>query len=675
MQDEAGAGERESAAPDAFISYASGDAAVATALVEALERQGIRCWIAPRDVRAGALYADAIIRAINASRVFVLLLSGHSIASSHVGKEIERASSKHRPIIALRLDAEPLTPALEYFLSESQWVEASGGQIQAAVPKLLEAIRAPVPAPGQAIAATAAVAASPVPGSRPRLTQVLIGVGVALLVGYLAADKLWLSRRPPEPPAASAPATAAAAGVTGPVTVTAGQGAAVSEKSIAVLPFADLSEKKDQEYFSDGLSEDLIDLLTKVPDLHVPARASSFHFKGQNTTVAEIAKALGVTYLLEGTVRKAGNTLRVRAELIRADNGYNVWSETYDRDLKDIFKVQDEIAGRVVAALKLALPGSKLDAAERTRVPEAYNQVLLGRHFLDLFTAAGDRQALEAFNKAISLDSGYAAAFSGLAFAESNLGDKLGDPTAIKRALAAANRAIELAPDSVAGFATRGFLRTEFLWDWAGAAQDFARVVALDPDAAPVSRAALADAQGRVPEAIALLRLGLSRDPLSALSWSTLADDLTVAGDLAEARQAAHRALAIVPDLAPTRGHLAIMDLLEGHPDRALAEARPGSDSMWDQMIVAIAQHSLHHPQESQQALEQIIRVATYAAAYQIASIYAWRGETDQAFAWLDRAYAQHDGGLVSVKTDPLLASLRGDPRYTALLRRMKLPL
>jgi TolB-like protein len=253
----------------------------------------------------------------------------------------------------------------------------------------------------------------------------IAGGALILAAGYFGFYHFWASKH--TVPTAAAPAAAATL--------------AVTDKSIAVLPFTDMSEKHDQEYFSDGLSEDLIDLLTKVPELHVPARASSFYFKGQHVTIAEIAKALSVAYLLEGSVSKAGKTVRVRTELIRADNGYDVWSETYDRDLKDIFKVQDEIAGRVLIALKAALPAVKKADADRTDNIEAYNQYLLGRNFLDQVTVPGFQHAAEAFKAAIALDPQYAAAYAGLAEAEAQLADKGVDPAGLTRAVADADRA------------------------------------------------------------------------------------------------------------------------------------------------------------------------------------------------------------------------------------------
>jgi TolB-like protein len=492
--------------------------------------------------------------------------------------------------------------------------------------------------------------------SRPLVAWIVGGL-LVLAAGYIVIDKFMASRRAAPTVAVPAPAPAV-----------------ISDKSIAVLPFADMSEKHDQEYFSDGLSEDLIDLLTKVPQLHVPARTSSFYFKGQHATIAEIAKALSVAYVLEGTVRKAGATIRVRTELIRADNGYNVWSDTYDRDLKDIFKVQDEIAGRVVTALKAALPSVKTDDADRTDNTEAYNQYLLGRNFLRPWTTAGFQHAVEAFNKAVALDPHYAGAYAGLAEAEAQLADKVGDPAGLTRATAAVERAIALAPEAANGYVIRGYLRADYLWDWDGARKDFDKALSLDPNGKAERYASnLAAFQGRLTDAIAMQTRATQLDPLVPAVWETLGDYLLDADRLPEARAALARSLEIDPEFSLSQTNLARLEMHEGRLDQALAQTREIHDRAWQLYAIALVQYSLNHPQESQQALDEIIRTEAGDEAYQIAEIYAWRGEKDQAFTWLDRAYAQHDGGLTAVKVDRLLESLRTDPRYPAFLRKMNL--
>jgi hypothetical protein len=270
-----------------FISYASQDAAVAGALVEALERHGVGCWIAPRDVKAGALYADAIARAISGAKAFVLVLSESAIASSHVGKEIERASSKKRPIIALRIDAAPLTPALEYFLSESQWVEAHPGSMEAAYAKLIDDIRDPArTAPRNTPAVPLEVSAATPRAAHPKLrfNWILLAAGAVFVVAALLVYKFWISSHVAQEKPVATTSLAPAASV--PVQPT------LSEKSIAVLPFTDMSADKDQEYFADGLSEEILNLLATVPTLRVIGRTSSFQFKGKNDDLRAIGAKL-----------------------------------------------------------------------------------------------------------------------------------------------------------------------------------------------------------------------------------------------------------------------------------------------------------------------------------------------------------------------------------------------
>jgi TolB-like protein len=351
---------------DVFVSYASQDGAVANAVVEALEKQGIKCWIAPRDVVPGSLYADEIVGAINDAKVVVLVLSQHSVASPHVGKEIERASSKRRRIIAFHTDSAPLTRGFEYFLSESQWIDVGAGDIEAAAAKLVAAVRRHVDP-----TMTAAPRSEPptaVPLAKVPRARWMVAGGAILLVAlaYFVVEKFWLSGHVAEekPVAAAVPATV-------PATPT------IPEKSVAVLPFVDMSEKKDQEYFSDGLTEELIAHLSHSSDLKVIARTASFSFKGKSEDVRDIASKLGVAHLLEGSVRKSRKDLRITVQLIRASDGTHLWSETYERSVADIFKVQDEIAGTVARALNVALKaGSTGDGNPRNL--EAHNLLLQG---------------------------------------------------------------------------------------------------------------------------------------------------------------------------------------------------------------------------------------------------------------------------------------------------------
>jgi len=272
-----------------FISYASPDAAVAQTVCSALETAGFPCWIAPRDVVPGTLYADGIIRAITDSTILVVILSKHAVASAHVGKELERASSKRHPIIALRTDTTPLTPAFEYFLSESQWIDAAASGADAATAKLVAAVRLHlVPGSSRSLHPSPEAPAIGRKAAPLRRSWVIAAAVIAVTLVALLAGKFWLAKHTT---------------VEQPTTVATN---VISDKSIAVLPFADMSEKKDQEYFADGMAEEIIDRLAKASDLHVPGRTSSFYFKGKPTKIPDIARELGVANVLEGSVRRSG---------------------------------------------------------------------------------------------------------------------------------------------------------------------------------------------------------------------------------------------------------------------------------------------------------------------------------------------------------------------------------
>jgi TolB-like protein/Tfp pilus assembly protein PilF len=661
---------------DVFLSYSSQDAAVANTVVAELESQGIRCWIAPRDVTPGEFYAGSIVHAIDATKAIVLILSGNAATSPHVVREVERAASKRHPVISLRLDQAPLPADLEYFLNTSQWLDAASGHTKRAMPKLVAAVRAAIEKPATPdVSAVTTVARKssrtsyPTDNIRSRYPVAVAAVSlVAVSIAGLVAYRLWLPGHQ-----VVAPAPPVATGT--PPAVTAAP--AIPEKSVAVLPFVDMSEKKDQEYFSDGMSEELIDMLTKIPDLRVPARTSSFYFKGKQATTAEIAKALGVAHVLEGSVRKSGKTLRVTAQLIRMDNGYHMWSQTYDRNVQDIFKVQDEIATAVVEALKAQLlPAQQAERAHRTANTEAYNQYLLGRQFYNQRSDAGFRRALIAYRKAIALDPGYAAAYAGLAMSEALLADSSDDAVSAQQAAAHAESAVMLAPDLADCYAARGFVRYYRGWDWSGAEADFNKALALDPSDSTVQvrYGGLLVALGRLQEAIAATKKATGLDPLSTLSWGRLARYYIATRQFAAAHDAIRRALEIQPEFAAGYSALGTLLLLEGKAAEALVTFRQVSSESSRLGGIAIAEHTLGHSEESQRALDELIDKHSQDSAFLIAETNAWRGDKEQAFAWLERSYERHDSQFFNLKSEPRFASLLGDPRYHALLRKLNLP-
>jgi serine/threonine protein kinase/tetratricopeptide (TPR) repeat protein len=447
--------------------------------------------------------------------------------------------------------------------------------------------------------------------------------------------------------------------------------------SIVVLPFVDMSEGKDQEYFSDGLSEELIELLGKTPGLRVIPRTSSFYFKGKAETLETIAAQLHVANVLEGSIRKSGNRLRVTAQLVRADTSEHLWSETYDRQLRDVFQVQDEIAGAVVSALQVKLAAAPQTAYQRrTSSLEAYNQYLLGRQFFKRATIDGFHRAAAAYRKAVELDPHYAAAYAELAVAEDFVADGDGNAAGHERALAAANKAVELAPDEAEPYGTRGYMRVRRTWDWKGAKADFEKALALDAENSYIQSqyASLLNALGHMPAAVAAARKATELDPLSAWAWASLSLQLAESEQFSAADGALRRLIELLPEAEFPLSWLGIVQLREGKAREALTTFRSLSEEGLRVSGIIMAEHTLGHAKESQQALDQAIAKYGQAGAYGFAEIYAWRGEKDKAFEYLDRAYQQHNTNMSDFRNDATLVLLHGDPRFAAMLRKMNLP-
>ena len=492
------------------------------------------------------------------------------------------------------------------------------------------------------------------PQTARRMDRMIIVI-LVLALGYFAVDKFVLA---PKREAVSAPA------------------AATSAKSIAVLPFIDNSQAHDQEYFSDGLSEELLNLLAQLPQLRVISRTSSFSFKGKEIDAAGIAKTLNVDHLLEGSVRKSGNTLRVTATLIRTSDSSQLWSQTYDRELTDVFKVQDEIAASVVAALKVKLlPDQHLVNPYRSDNTEAYNEYLLGKEFYNRQTPDDLQRSQTRFLRAIELDPGYGAAYAALAGVDYFLADMAGDPASKQQALAVAEQAVAKAPQLAEAYAARGTTRLSFFRDWGGARSDYENALQLNPASsrAQLGYYRLMMALGRHADAVAAGRKATVNDPLALEAWTSLGRALYAQGDHAAAHQALARALEIAPNSIYAGFAYGMNELMQGKPQQAL-EAFRKSNSVYRPAGIAMAEYSLGHARESQQALDGAIETEGTSGAYQIAQAYAWRGETDKAFEWLDIAFKYNDGGLTFLKSDPLLARLAHDPRYAALLKNMGLP-
>jgi serine/threonine protein kinase/Tfp pilus assembly protein PilF len=466
-----------------------------------------------------------------------------------------------------------------------------------------------------------------------------------------------------------------------------------SEKvaSIAVLPFANRSASADDEYFSDGLADELLNVLSKIKGLRVTARTSSLTFKGKQVTAAEIGRALNVATLLEGSVRKAGNRIRVSVQLVQVSDSSHLWSETYDRTLEDIFAVQDDIAQSVVKELRTTLLGeapdsdasgaAKADVARaakgRGTNPEAHRLYLLARHLMDRGTREDTARAIGYLKEGLGRDPEFALGWAELSRAlarEPGLGWAPVEE-GYRRAREAAERALSLDPDLAEGHAQLGWIRMYYDWDFRGAEASLARALELAPGDAAVLNGVgvLARTLGRSEEAIGLFHRALEQDPLSAPSYHNLAMPLESMDRLAEGESACRKALELAPQGVGTRAYLSLTLLAQGRGEEALKEALREAHEAFQLWALAIIHHRLGHSRESDAALDELIEKCSEDYAFQIAEVYGARGEVDRGFEWLERAYEKRDGGLAEMKVNPRLRSLHGDPRWGEFMRKMGL--
>ena len=461
--------------------------------------------------------------------------------------------------------------------------------------------------------------------------------------------------------------------------------------SIAVLPFVNRSRSEDDEYFSDGLADEIRNMLAKIRGLRVAARTSSFRFKGGKEDLATIGQKLNVAALLEGTVRKSGNNVRISVHLLKVSDGYHLWAETYDRTLDDIFAVQDDIAQSVVRELREKLLGEKVDskaggevraevalaAKGRGTNPEAHRLCLQAQYF----AARGSREdmlkASGYLERALELDSAYALAWARLGRSHMRAADMgwVEAEVGHKRGRELVEHALSLEPDLAEGHASLGWTRMVMDWDWSGAEASFRRAQELMPGNTVVLSyaSAMASNRGRLEEAIEIAHRGVDQDPLSSLSYITLGLMLYRAGSFADAEKAFRVGIELSPQRANIRAYLAFVLLAQRRADEALAVALEEPEGCFRLEALAVIHHVAGRQKEADTALRELIETMADTAAYQIASVYAVRHEPDSAFEWFERAYRLRDTGLAEMKSNPRLRSLHGDPRWPEFLEKVGL--
>ena len=658
-----------------FLSYASEDAEAAQTICEALGAAGIEVWFDKSGLRGGDAWDLLIRRRIRSCALFIPIISQttHNRREGYFRLEWKLAVDRSHlmdanlafllPVVIddMRDDDERVPERFR----EVQWTRLPGGKTP---PAFVERVQGLLSGDASGTTGTASVGTRPIGERRPaspsptRALPISIALAVlTALTAYFAIHETRTSKLTTSPnstPTASA--------------------------SIAVLPLANESEEPGQQYFSDGISEDLITALSQLPRLKVIGRTSAFQFRGSKEDSRSIGAKLGVAHLLEGSVRRSGEMVRVSAELIDTADGSAEWSARYDRPYRDLFALQDEITHAVAGALKTKLLAGEHAAAQSEQPPsgnlEAYNALLQGRFYIARDTEADVRTAIEFLTEATQLDPRYALAWSDLSHAWMALsGDFLEGKAAQEgnaKAREAAERALALSPDLAAAHNARGDLLQLVDFDWRGAEAEYRRALELAPNDAQAQfnlGTALASF-GEMDQAIALVQQTIAMDPLRAGGYKALATYLMALNRLDEAERAIRKATELQPASAPLRSWLTIVEVRRGDAPAALKAAQLVPPGAFRDMSFAFALQIGEDQSAADSALRTLIEKDGNQSAYQIAEVYALRSDAKATFEWLDRAWNNRDEGVQYLLFDPFILRYKNDPRFAAVCRRVGLP-
>ncbi len=672
-----------------FLSYASQDAQAAQKICEALRSAGIEVWFDQSELRGGDAWDQSIRKQIKTCALFLPIISRntHDRVEGYFRLEWKLGVDRSHLISADRAFLLPLViddtrdndERVPERFREVQWTRLPGGETPPAFVERVRRLLAGESSPESVRATPAAAGSSAAPAPRkPVLTfgrsmATLATLAIIVAVGYLAATRLGFVKRGVEPGATPVAAQANAATTTfNP-----------PPHSIAVLPFVNLSGDKEQEYFSDGLTEELLNSLADINGLQVAARTSAFSFKGQDNDIGTIARKLNVGAVLEGSVRRSAHTVRVTAQLINTVTGFHLWSKTYDRDLGDVLKLQTEIATAVAGALKVTLLGDIAAKVELggTDNPAAFDAFLRGAK---AYSSRHDSKelpaAIAAYTEAIRLDPHYALAFAGRSLA---LAVHAADAVSTARmrddydkAQADARQALALAPDLAEAHLALASVLDGGDLDFKQAGAAYARAVALAPGNARVLRgsAGFEAWMGHFEPAVAAARHAVVLDPLGRSSHSVLGQALFSARRYQESAASYSEAINLEPAYKASYGSRGLAYYALGDLENARASCAAVPDYWLSQQCLAVVYDKLGRRADAQAELAKLQAAQGEGAAYQYAAINAQWGNRPKALEWLDTALRLRDPGLESLKTDPLLDPLRQEPRFQAVLRQLQFP-
>ena len=504
-----------------------------------------------------------------------------------------------------------------------------------------------------------------------RMLDRAIIVLLAIALGYFAFDKFVLSPR--REVALVAETTRVAVARAKPVD---------RGNSIAVLPLANASGDANQLFFSDGLSENLIDALSKFEGLRVIGRTSSFQFRESKEDARSIGAKLGVAYLLAGSVQRADDQVRIRAEVVRTSDGSAIWTESFDRPFRDLFSLQDELTRAIAGVLKAKLlsPGARADDRPPSGNVEAYSAFLRGSFYADRGEDGDMRRAIEEITRATKLDPKYAKAWATLSRNWTTLAALGLSGAEAQQAYAEARKAgdvaLALAPDLGDAYVARGWLLENAELDWRGATIAYRRGLELSPDNLQTmfSMASMLALQGQLGEAITLSRQALDNDPMSPNWWNWYSAYLSAVGRLDEAEAAIRQSIALRPQGSSAWAQLAIIELERGDAKAALEAAKNEPEGVWHDIALAMALQGGKDRAAADAALARLIADYGDVAAYQVAQVQALRNDADATFEWLQRARETRDPGVGNTLIDPLVMRYKADPRLAAFCEQVGLP-
>jgi TolB-like protein/Flp pilus assembly protein TadD len=673
-----------------FLSYASGDAAAAERIATTLRAAGIEVWFDQSELRGGDAWDSSIRKQIKACALFIPIISHntHDRDEGYFRLEWKLAVDRSHLMVADRPFLVPVViddtsdkdDKVPERFCEVQWTRLPGGVGSAAfverVRRLLSGEQLQEPSKNASPAARGTAVASgkaALPWRRSKATLLAAIAAVVVVVGFVVANRLPPKRGAEDGPVPLVPAPSAPAGATA---------FNPPPHSIAVLPFVNLSGDKDQEYFSDGLTEELLNSLAEIEGLQVAARTSAFSFKGQDNDIGTIARKLNVGAVLEGSVRRSAKTIRITAQLINAVTGFHLWSKTYDRDLGDVLKLQTEIATAVAGALKVTLLGDVAAKVELggTHNPAAFDAYLRGAKAYSSRRDSKDLPAaIAAYTEAIRLDPHYALAFAGRSLAFDGVGSEAETEAAgrenFDKAQADARQALDLAPELAHAHVALAHVSEDTL-DFGQANNEYERALALAPGNAEILRESggFAASMGHFDAGLSALRRALVLDPLARASHSLLGRALYAARRYEEAIGAFAEAVSLDPDFKGTyalRG-LSFYGLGDLQSARASCETKP--NYWYSQQCLAVVYDKLGRHADAEAELAKIKAALGDSAAYQYATIYAQWGQHAKALEWLETALKLRDPGLVTLKTDRLMDPIREEPRFKAVMRELRFP-